>query len=194
MLHLRFATEQDAPALAAIYRPYVETTSVSFEYKAPSDAEFSARIHDFSAFFPYLVWEQDGKPLGYAYAHRVAAREAYQWGAELSVYLAPEATRRGIGSALYRAMLSLLKEQGILVAYACITRPNAPSDALHAAFGFTAAGIWKNAGFKQGAWHDVGWFQKPLAPLPEHPAAPVSVHSLPAARVARILEQAERPD
>ena len=191
MEHIRFATEQDAPALAAIYRPYVENTSVSFEFEAPSDEEFAARIREISSFYPYLVWEEDGHPLGYAYAHRVAARAAYQWGTELSVYLDPNAIRRGIGSALYRAMLNLLSAQGVLMAYACITSPNEPSDALHKAFGFTLSGTWYRSGFKQGTWHDVHWLQKELAPLPDKPEPLVNVHELDTALVSKILQEAE---
>ena len=98
---LRFATPQDAPGLLEIYAPYVTGTIVSFEYDVPTLEEFARRIQDTTARFPYLVWEEDGALLGYAYAHPYAARPAYQWSAELTVYLRQGAARRGLGSSLF---------------------------------------------------------------------------------------------
>ncbi len=195
MPHIRLASVSDAGALIAIYGPYVTDSCISFEYDPPSEEEFAARIRSFSAFYPYLVWEEpDGRILGYAYAHRHAERAAYQWNAELSVYLHPEATHRGIGTALYRALLAILREQGLQMAYACITCPNKPSEALHRAMGFQPAGVWRNAGYKQGRWRDVAWFQKPLQEACENPAPPKSVHEIPPQTLSAIFARAEAAD
>ena len=107
---IRMATLQDAEAILAIYAPYVEHTVVSFEYDVPSLPDFKRRMEGIMTFYPYLVWEEDGRILGYAYAHRHQERKAYQWNAELSVYLHPDATHRGIGTALYQAVLQLARQ------------------------------------------------------------------------------------
>ena len=93
---IRFAREADVPGLLNIYRAYIGTP-VTFEYELPSEAEFAARVAEYAARYPYLVCEAGGRLLGYAYAHRLFTREAYQWIAELTVYLAPEAAGRGLG-------------------------------------------------------------------------------------------------
>jgi len=189
MAPIRMATLQDAEKILAIYAPYVENTAVSFEYEVPSLHAFEQRMEGIMAFYPYLVWEEEGEILGYAYAHRHQERKAYQWNAELSIYLHPDATRRGLGSKLCLALLNLLRLQGVKTAYSCVTLPNAASEALHAKMGFSPAGVWQNAGYKFGLWRNVGWFQKELAPYEENPKDPVSIHDLPQEAIAAVLEQ-----
>lgn len=109
---IRLAREEDVPALLDIYAPYVTGTTASFEYQVPSCEEFARRLREVSACYPYLVWEEQGGLLGYAYAHAYAARPAYQWSAELTVYLRQEAARQGLGSRLYGALFDLLRLQG----------------------------------------------------------------------------------
>ena len=164
---LRFATPQDAPGLLEIYAPYVTGTIVSFEYDVPTLEEFARRIQDTTARFPYLVWEEDGALLGYAYAHPYAARPAYQWSAELTVYLRQGAARRGLGSRLYGALFDLLRLQGVRTVYGCVTAENAPSVAFHQALGFREAGRFAQVGYKHGRWLDVLWLEKPIAPAGE---------------------------
>lgn len=185
---IRMATLQDAEAILAIYAPYVENTVVSFEYDVPSLPDFEARMQGIMAFYPYLVWEEEGKILGYAYAHRHQERKAYQWNAELSIYLHADATGRGIGTALCTALLELLRLQGVKTAYSCVTVPNAASEALHAKMGFSPAGIWHNSGYKHGAWRDVGWFEKELSPYEENPKDPISIHDFPQEAISAVLE------
>lgn len=173
---IRLARVEDAPAILEIYAPYVTDTVISFEYEVPTGEEFTQRVRDISALHPYLVWEEKGRLLGYAYAHPYAARPAYQWGAELTVYLRPEARRRGIGTKLYGAMLDLLRLQGVRTVYGCITAENEASVAMHRALGFREGGLFRNAGYKQGRWLDVLWLEKeisvydepkPLLPFPQ---------------------------
>lgn len=127
---IRFAAPDDAAALLRIYAQYIETP-ITFEYTLPSEEEFARRIRDIQAVYPYLVYIEDGEVLGYAYAHRFQERAAYQWGAELSVYLDRGCVSHGIGSQLYTLLLELLRLQNVRTAYALVTLPNTKSEALH---------------------------------------------------------------
>ena len=132
---IRPARPTDSAALLRIYAQYVHSP-VTFEQTLPTESEFAARIGRIAETYPCLVWEEAGGISGYAYAHRQAEREAYQWNAELSVYLDAAATARGGGTRLYRALLDILVLQGVRSAYALVTLPNAASERLHAALGF----------------------------------------------------------
>jgi phosphinothricin acetyltransferase len=172
-MHIRLATLEDAPAVAAIYRPYVEDSIVSFELIAPSEATMRERMQKVFARLPWLVYEQEGVVTGYAYASPHHDRAAYQWSVDTSVYLRRGLQRRGLGRALYSELFALLVQQGYYTAFAGISLPNAASVGLHEGFGFEPVGVYRNAGFKFGAWHDVGWWQKPLRTY----AAPIATPS-----------------
>ena len=118
---IRFATEKDLPAMLALYKPYVEETTYSFEYDTPCLRTFTQRFYDHIAQFPWLVWEEDGAVLGYAYAGAPWERAAYRWCAEVSIYLHPSIHGRGIGRKLYSVLEDILTKQGYRVAYALIT-------------------------------------------------------------------------
>lgn len=159
---IRPACPEDAAAILEIYAPYVRETNISFEYEVPTLEEFTQRVRDISSLHPYLVWEENGKLLGYAYAHPYAPRPAYQWGAELTIYLRQGVTHRGMGSTLYGALFDLLRLQGVRTVYGCITAENHPSVAMHRALGFAEGGLFRNAGYKFGRWLDVLWLEKSL--------------------------------
>ena len=163
---IRTATAADAPALLAIYRPYVETTAVSFETVTPSVDEFAARIAKAVAGWQWLVAERDGRCVGYAYGGLHRERAAYRWSTEVSAYVHPDHHRHGIGRALYTKLLDELAKKGYCSAYAAITVPNNGSIALHRSVGFEAIGVFKSVGRKFGAWHDVAWFQRSLRAAP----------------------------
>lgn len=136
---------------------------------------------------------QAGRVVGFAYAHRQAERAAYDWNAELSIYLEQDAVRSGTGSTLYAALLELLPLQGVRCCYARVTLPNAASERLHARFGFDTMGIQRNAGFKNGAWRDVAWYVKPVGPFDADPARPIPFPDAArehATEIERILRQA----
>ena len=137
--NVRIAARGDAEAMRAVYAPYVETP-VTFDTVAPSRAEFAARMADAMVDYPCLVLEQDGRVIGFAYAHAQASRAAYRWNAELSVYLEQGATGGGRGRTLYDALLKLLRAQGVKSAYGLVTVPNEASERLHAGCGFSVAG------------------------------------------------------
>lgn len=186
---IRFAVPADAAALLAIYEQYIDT-SITFEYALPSLGEFRERIESISRAYPYLVWEEDGAVLGYAYAHRYRERAAYQWGAELSVYLDRAARGRGGGRRLYAALMALLRLQGVRVVYGVVTSPNERSDRLHKTMGFSVAGVVHRAGFKGGRWHDVTTFEKAIGVFDGAPAPLQSIAQADPRVVGAILRAA----
>lgn len=190
-MNIRFATEGDAPALLAVYGQYIDTP-ITFEYALPTEAEFARRIRDISAAYPYLVGEEAGRVVGYAYAHRQAERAAYQWNAELSVYLDGAHTGRGLGRRLYGALLELLRLQGIRTVYALVTVPNEKSEGLHRRMGFRHMGTQQNTGYKNGAWRDVAWFEKAIGPYGETPAPLLPIGQVPAEQAAAVLRGADQ--
>lgn len=176
-MHYRLAMPEDAPALLQIYSEYIHST-ITFEYTLPTTEEFAERIRTITGFYPYIVAEEDGRCMGYAYAHRHMERAAYQWNAELSVYLAKSAVGCGLGGGLYSRLMTLLKAQGVLSVFGCVTSPNPPSDRLHKRMGFKLVGTYLQAGFKNGAWHDVNWYQKMLGDHLDEPKPPVPLSVL----------------
>lgn len=145
-MKLRFAVPEDAKALLRIYAQYIDT-NITFEYVLPSEEEFVERICSFSQVYPYLVCEENGRIVGYAYAHRLQERAAYQWNAELSIYIDRDARSRGLGRRMYTALTALLRLQGVKTAYAIITQPNERSERLHEAMGFARIGVMHSTGY-----------------------------------------------
>jgi L-amino acid N-acyltransferase YncA len=166
---IRLATTADAGAIAAIYRPIVERTAISFETAAPTEAEMAQRILATLAYAPWLVCAQPGDLLGYAYASRHRERAAYQWAVDVSVYVDERHRRKGVAQALYTSLFELLRRQGFYSAHAGIALPNPASVGVHEALGFRPVGVYRAVGYKMGGWHDVGWWQLPLR---EHDGAP----------------------
>lgn len=162
----------DAAAIAAIYAPFVEETAVSFEEQAPDGTAMAERIRTTTREYPWLVADIDGAVAGYAYASRHRARPGYRWAADVAVYVAEAHRRQGVGGALYGALLPLLTRQGLRSVCAGITLPNPPSVALHERCGFRPVGVYHRIGWKAGAWRDVGWWQRELAPAGTEPPAP----------------------
>jgi phosphinothricin acetyltransferase len=169
---LRCATATDAAGVAAIYAPIVRQSAISFEVDPPDSAEIEHRIAATTAVFPWLVCDDGGRVAGYAYASQHRARAAYCWSADVSVYVHAEQHRRGLGRALYAALLEILRVQRLYNAYAGITLPNAGSVALHEAVGFRPVGVYRSVGFKLGRWHDVGWWEMALLPKKDAPGSP----------------------
>lgn len=153
---------RDGAGCAAVYAPYVLESVASFEETAPDPVEMAGRIARVAGRYPWLVAEEDGTLCGYAYATEHRSRAAYRWAADVTVYIAPERHRRGLGRALYGALLELLERQGVQVAVAGITLPNDASVSLHEAVGFEPVGVYRRIGFKAGAWWDVGWWELEL--------------------------------
>jgi len=174
-LKIRLATSDDAGWIAGIYAPYVRETVISFEMEPPSAEEMAQRIESTLKTYPWLVGEEGGTPIGYAYASQHRARAAYRWSCDVSVYVAPDAQRKGAGMQLYVRLLDMLEGQGFRNAFAGIALPNDASIALHERLGFTHLGTYRDVGYKLGAWHDVGWWQKILTDAPGIPGDPVAL-------------------
>ena len=169
---VRPVSPDDASAIAAIYRPYVTDTAITFELDPPDAAEFRRRIETITATHPWLVAEREGAVLGYAYGSTYRTRAAYRWVAETGIYLAGTAHGHGIGRALYTALLDELERRGFVAALGVMTAGNPASTALHERLGFRHVGTQPGIGFKQGAWHDVVFWQRDLAPRVDAPPEP----------------------
>lgn len=170
---IRAATLADAAAIAEIYAPVVRETAISFEVEPPSAQVMGERLAATLGKYPWLVAEEGGAVLGYAYASRHRDRAAYQWSVEVSVYVGARARRRGVGRRLYGRLFAFLQAQGFVNAYAGITLPNEGSVALHESFGFTPVGVYEQIGYKSGAWRDVGWWRLKLREPGLEPKPPV---------------------
>lgn len=157
---IRLARPEDIPAILEIYAPYVRDTAISFEYEVPAPDEFRARFERVAARFPWIVWEEDGRILGYAYGSEAFVRAAYAWDADLSIYLRPDARGRGLGDRLYGCLEELLVRQGYHNLYGIVTEENRRSRRFHARRGYELLGVLKQAGWKLGSWHDVCWYGK----------------------------------
>jgi len=161
-MSIRPVRDDDFDAIAAITNHYIATTAIHFAYEPVTAGELAAlwRAHPKH---PYLVLEDGAAIAGYAKAGVWRERAAYQWTCEVGVYIADDARGRGLGTALYAALLDDCTRAGFRSAIAGITLPNEASISLHDHFGFRAIGVVKEAGYKLGRWHDVAFFQKPLA-------------------------------
>jgi len=170
---IRMATVADAAQIAAIYAPSCTDSAVSFEEIPPSSEEMSKRIAAIMESYPWLVYVAGaGDIWGYAYASRHRDRPAYRWSVDVSCYVRADRIRRGVGRSLYIALFELVTKLGYYNACAGIALPNPASVALHESLGFVPVGVYAHIGFKRGAWHDVGWWQKELQPLVADPKPP----------------------
>ena len=171
---IRIAVEGDVPAILDIYAPYILTTTYTFEYDVPTQMEFLERFRTFTRQFPWLVWEENGEILGYAYASPPYTRAAYAWCAEPTVYLKPEARGKGIAAKLYGALEKILQLQGYQVLYALITGENTPSVRFHEKQGYAIRAEFPRCGFKFGRWLGIYWMEKRLKTVEIPTNSPVS--------------------
>ena len=167
MALIRDVKISDTERLLEIYAYYVLYTAVSFETEVPSYDEFKSRIETFTAKYPYIVIEEDGRVMGYAYAHAFVGRAAYDRSCELTIYLDKDAKGKGYGRALYEELESRLKSKGILNLYSCIGDPDKEdeyltkdSERFHAALGFKKVGDFCKCGHKFGRWYNMIWMEK----------------------------------
>jgi len=159
---IRIARDEDAAAIHAIYAPSIIDGVATFETVPPGVSKMRERIRARLLHYPWLVWDEGGEVLAYAYAGRFRERAAYDWIAETSIYVRGDSHRRGIARRLYGVLLETMCLQGINQAVGVITLPGMVSVAMHEAMGFTSAGVWRQCGYKLGQWWDVGVWQKQL--------------------------------
>jgi phosphinothricin acetyltransferase len=188
MYIIRLATPDDAKGLLDIYAPYIADTSFTFETETPSVQAFSKRIETYLDNWPWLVCEDNGVIAGYAYSSRYRERTGYQWCVESSVYIHDNYLKKGIATALYTALLEILKKQGFRNVYAVINLPNERSVAFHEKMGFQYLATYKNVGYKLGKWKDVGWWQLIINDYIHEPGAPVAFNKVPEEFINAILK------
>jgi phosphinothricin acetyltransferase len=174
-IEIRLARDSDVETIVDIYRPVVESTTISFETAAPDHEEMTRRLRDTLRSYPWLVCDLDGRVAGYAYATKHRVRGAYRWSVDTSVYVGQTYRRRGVGRGLYESLFAILSAQGYFNAYAGIALPNAASVALHESMGFERVGVYRGVGFKMGRWCDVGWWQRGLQEHRESPQEPLEL-------------------
>ena len=178
MILIRDAVLEDAERIWEIYDYYTKHTAISFEWDPPSLEEFEGRMKRIMERYPYLVAEQDGRIAGYAYAGPFVGRTAYDWCCELTIYLAPDARKCGMGRMLYEELEQRLKRMGILNLYACIGYPEKEDEYLtansadfHAHLGFQEVGRFHNCGYKFNRWYHMIWMEKIIGTYhPDQPA------------------------
>lgn len=187
-IRYRIAVPEDSDAILDIYRPYVESTTVTFEHTVPSPEAFRARVEGILKQYPYLVAEADGQILGYAYASSYRSRYGFTWTPELSVYVRKDLHGQGIGTHLFAALLDLLRLQGYQNVCSVLSWPNPGSEKLHNHFGFRFAGLQKKCGFKLGQWCDVALLERRLGDYPVPPPEPTPFPDLSEEEVERILK------
>lgn len=168
---IRVATPDDAGAIRNIYAPFVSETAITFATDPPDEAELAADIGETKR-YPWLVCEEGDVVVGYATASSLRSRPAYDWAVELTVYVAEDAHRSGVGRGLYTALLDALALQGYCDAYAVTTLPNPATVGLHESMGFDRVGRFPAAGYKLGDWHDVAWWHRQLRDRPASPDPP----------------------
>lgn len=182
----RLATPEDAEALLAIYAPYVLHTAITFEYTVPTPEEFRGRIAHTLCTYPYIVAEQNGELLGYAYTGAFVGRAAYDWCAATSIYLREDQRGRGLGRRLYERIERISRAQNLVRLYACIAFPEQEdayltfrSARFHEHLGYTRAGLFRQCAYKFGTWYHMIWMGKPLSDLPEQPQPFLPLPQLP---------------
>jgi L-amino acid N-acyltransferase YncA len=175
---IRFVEPHDAAAIAAIYAPIVAGTWISFEEVPPGESEMRERIEHAAGSWPFLCIERTGGIAGYAYASPHRERASYRWSVDVSVYVHEGCRRTGVARRLYETLFAILREQGYYNAFAGITLPNDASVGLHHRLGFNDVGIYRNVGYKLGAWRDTIWMQRGLKDARGVPSEPIPLRAL----------------
>lgn len=172
-MNIRIANPSDGSDIAKIYAPIVKDTFISFEDIPPTSDEMSTRVEETLKTHPWLVVEENGHVIAYAYASPHRSRAAYKWSCDVSVYVSENARRTGTARTLYQHLFSTLIRQGYANAFAGIALPNKASVGFHERSGFKTIGVYPNVGFKNGSWRDVGWWSRPLQTLNDSPSQPL---------------------
>ena len=171
-IDIRLARDSDVGAIVEIFRPIVESTTISYEIRVPDQEEMARRVHETLQAYPWLVCELEGHVAGYAYAARHRISGAYQWSVDTTIYIGEAYRRRGVGRGLYESLFAILVAQGYVNAYAGISLPNQASVTLHEAMGFEQVGVYRGVAYKLGRWCDAGWWQRRLRERPQTPQPP----------------------
>jgi len=168
-MDVRVATEDDAEAILDIYAPIVIDTAISFEDEVPTVEEMRRRIRETLTTYPWFVAIEDGEILGYGYAGPLRTRAAYRWSAEVSMYIREGDRHAGVATAIGMKITEALLRMGVVTLFGGTTLPNPASEGIYLKSGFERVGVWRDAGYKQGRWHDVGWYQRSLRDVDTEP-------------------------
>lgn len=176
-MNIRIATPDDAQAIVQIYAPYVTETAITFDYDVPTVSEYAEKISHILASYPFIVAEEEGRIIGYAYASIFRVRVAYIHTVEVSIYVDRDYHGRGTGRALYLELERLLALQNVYILYACITTTERADDAhlddgsvhFHEKMGYRHIGGHPLSGYKFGKWYSVVWMEKVIASRPDVP-------------------------
>ncbi len=187
--NFRMATENDARGILKVYRPYVEETTITFEYDVPTLEDFKKRIAHINEEYPYIICEYEKKIVGYAYAHKYRERAAYKWNVELSVYVKEDFKGHSIGKKLYEKLMDILTLQNVKNVYGCVSSPNINSEKLHLYFGFKKVGTFENTGYKFGKWLNTTWFEKSLSEKSFDPQPVKKISEIEADLIEEILNR-----
>lgn len=194
---IRMATAADAATCREIYLPYISETAITFELEDPTLEDFTSRVTGILEAYPYLVAEQDGEVIGYAYASAFRPRAAYRHAAEASIYLRKDCKGNGTGRRLYEALAQLLLLQNVYNLEACIAhcepaddRVPATSRLFHEKLGFVRVATFEKCARKFKTWYDMIWMERILAPHPEDPEPFCPLPEVDQQRVAEILSNA----
>ena len=183
---IRIAARHDYQSMLDIYMPYVKTTAVTFEYELPDIVEYTERIASFQKNYPCLIFEHNQEIIGFAYAHRLFEKSAYQWDVEATIYCKQTARGQGIGTTLMQCLLDVLKLQNVQNVYSLVTYPNPSSFALHQKLGFVQSGVYHQCGYKLNEWHDVVVFERILQKS-QPPLTFLSFENLKFHQIAEVL-------
>ncbi len=165
---IRPVTKVDTAAICEIYNHYVETGFISFETESVNESEMASRIQTISSTYPYLVYEEQGRVMAFAYVNLWKTRAAYKHTLETTVYVSPDILAKGIGRTLYQGLFDLIDKNSVHTLMAVIALPNDASVGFHEKMGYFKAGHFKEVGSKFGNWIDVGYWQKMLYERPLH--------------------------
>ncbi len=190
---IREATLDDLPEILSLYSVYILETTHTFEYTVPTLESFRERFLIITREFPWLVCIAQGRIAGYAYASVAFERAAYQWDADLTIYLDRAFYRQGIATSLYSCLFEILKLQGYVNLYAVITATNVSSVTFHRSVGFSDIGIFHKTGYKAGTWLDVLWMEKSISQHQKDPAATLTFRLLNPHTVSGILNSHGHP-
>lgn len=184
-MKIRTATVTDAKELLAIYAPYVKKTAITFEYEVPTLEEFKKRIENTLKNYPYLVAEAHGELLGYAYTSAFHERAAYDWAAEVSIYVREDKRGCGIGGRFYTVLEGISRAQHILNLNACIAYPETEDEYLtkdsvrfHEHLGYSMVGEFHKCGYKFGRWYDMVWMEKMIGAHTDQPEPVIAFSKL----------------